>query len=75
MTVTGHCAIVLHMPDDELLTSAQAGLLVNKSARTIRRHAAQGKLPVAQKIGGQNGDHLFRRTDVLTAFGVEDVAA
>lgn len=68
--------MVLHMADDDLLTSAQAGLLVNRSARTIRRHAQDGKLPVAQKIGGQNGDHLFRRADVLAAFGLtEDAAA
>lgn len=75
MTVTGHCAIVLHMPDDELLTSTQAEALAGKSARTIRRHAERGLLPYAQKLNGANGDYLFRRADILAAFPSSEDAA
>lgn len=52
------------MPNDELLTSPQAGLILDKSARTVQRMADAGDLPIAQKLPGPNGAFLFRRTDI-----------
>jgi len=52
------------MPNDELLTSTQAGTLLVKSARTVQRMADAGSLPVAQKLPGPNGAYLFRRKDI-----------
>lgn len=52
------------MPQDDLLTSPQAGSILNKSARTVQRMADAGLLPVAQKLPGPNGAYLFRRRDV-----------
>lgn len=51
--------------DDELLTSTQAGALINKSGRTITRLVERGALPVAHQLPGPNGAMLFRRADVL----------
>lgn len=55
------------MPHDELLTSAQASLLLAKSGRTVQRMAEAGALPIAQKLPGPNGAYLFRRSDVEAA--------
>lgn len=52
------------MPQDDLLTSPQAGLILGKSARTVQRMADAGDLPPAQKLPGPNGAYLFRRSDV-----------
>lgn len=52
------------MPQDDLLTSPQVGLILGKSARTVQRMAGAGELPVAHKIPGPNGAFLFRRSDI-----------
>lgn len=52
------------MPNDELLTSTQAGLLLGKSARTILRMVEAGRLTPAQQLPGPNGAFLFRRADI-----------
>lgn len=52
------------MSSDDLLTSPQVGLILDKSARTVQRMALAGELPVAQKLPGPNGAFLFRRGDV-----------
>lgn len=52
------------MPHDDLLTSHQAGLLLNKSARTVQRLGQSGALRIAAKLPGPNGAYLFRRADV-----------
>jgi excisionase family DNA binding protein len=52
------------MPNDDLLTSPQAGLILGKSARTVQRMADAGELAYAQKLPGPNGAYLFRRSDV-----------
>jgi hypothetical protein len=53
------------MPEDAaLITSPQAGLILNKSARTVQRMADAGLIPVAQKLPGPNGAYLFRESDV-----------
>lgn len=49
---------------DELLTSSQAGTILNRSYRTVIRLADLGKLPIAAKLPGPNGAYLFRRGDV-----------
>ena len=56
--------MVALMPNDALLTSPQAGLLLGKSARTVQRLAEAGALPIAQKLPGPNGAYLFRESDV-----------
>lgn len=53
------------MPETEtLLTSAQVGARIGKSARTVQRLAEDGELPFAQKLAGPNGAYLFRKADV-----------
>lgn len=61
------CITVMHMPKpkpDELLTATQSGQILNRSYRTVLRLAESGKLPIAMKLPGINGAHLFRRADV-----------
>lgn len=48
----------------ELLTATQVGNLIGRSGRTVIRMAEAGKIPVAAKLPGPNGAHLFRRSDV-----------
>ncbi len=63
------------MPTDELITTAQAGRLIGKSARTVIRLGESGALPIAQKLPGPNGAFLFHRTDVeALAAGRTEVA-
>lgn len=52
------------MPTDELITTAQAGRLIGKSARTVIRLGESGALPIAHKLPGPNGAFLFHLTDV-----------
>lgn len=49
---------------DDLLTTTQAGVLLDKSGRTVSRMADDGKLAFAQKLPGPNGAYLFRRSTV-----------
>lgn len=49
---------------DDLLTSTQAGALLNKSGRTILRKAEAGQIPIATRLPGPNGAVLFWRSDV-----------
>lgn len=49
---------------DELLTATQVGSMIDRSSRTVIRMAVAGDLPVAAKLPGRNGAHLFRRDDV-----------
>lgn len=48
---------------DELLTATQVGSLINRSGRTVIRLAEAGEIPIAAKLPGPNGAHLFRRVD------------
>lgn len=48
----------------ELLTSSQAGHILNLSARTIQRMADAGEIPLVQKLPGRNGARLFSRVDI-----------
>lgn len=64
------------MPDtDPLLTSTQAGAILNRSGRTVNRLAEAGKLPVAQKLPGPNGALLFRTSDVERLLAAEKASA
>lgn len=49
---------------DDLLTSTQAGALLNKSGRTVLRKAEAGEIPIAQRLPGPNGAVLFWRSDI-----------
>lgn len=51
-----------HDPD-ELLTATQVGTMVGRSGRTVIRMAECGDIPIAAKLPGPNGAHLFRRAD------------
>lgn len=56
--------VLMTKPDpDELLTATQVGTIVNRSGRTVIRMAEAGDIPIAAKLPGPNGAHLFRRTD------------
>lgn len=57
------------MPETELLTSPQAGVILGKSARTVQRMADAGELPYVQKLTGPNGAYLFD-PDVIAARAV-----
>lgn len=48
---------------DDLLTATQVGVIINRSGRTVIRMADAGQIPVAAKLPGPNGAHLFRRDD------------
>ena len=50
------------MQQDDLITSAQAGIILGKSASTIRRMAESGDLEAEQKLPPPNGAYLFRRS-------------
>lgn len=52
----------MHPP--ELLTSAQAGVILGKSARTVQRMVDAGEIAAAQKLPGTNGAYLFAPTEV-----------
>lgn len=52
----------MHPP--ELLTSAQAGVILGKSARTVQRMVDAGEIAAAQKLPGPNGAYLFSPTEV-----------
>lgn len=64
LTDVRHCGHNALMSSDELITTAKAGALIGRSARTVIRLAEAGVLPVAQKLPGINGAYLFRRLDV-----------
>jgi len=52
------------MQTTELLTSAQAGVILGKSARTVQRMVDAGEIAAAQKLPGPNGAYLFASTEV-----------
>jgi Helix-turn-helix domain len=54
------------MPITEpLLTAEQAGALLGKSGRTVRRLAIAGKIAVARQPEAPSDAYLFRPADVL----------
>ena len=48
----------------DLITTAEAAALAEKSIATINRWAASGRLPVAMQFPGDKGARMFRRRDV-----------
>ncbi len=53
------------MQNDGPITSAEAGVILGKSARTVSRLASDGELAYIRKLPGPNGDYLFDRAEVL----------
>jgi hypothetical protein len=51
--------------DAALLTAAEAGTILECSARTVIRRAEDGTLSYLRKLPGPNGDYLFDRAEVL----------
>lgn len=52
------------MAEPALVSTSEAADLLQTTVATINRWAASGKLPVAMKLPGRTGAHLFRREDV-----------
>lgn len=55
--------------DDRPITSAETGVILGKSARTVQRLAIDGELPYIRKLPGPNGDYLFDPAVVETYAG------
>jgi len=54
-----------HMPETQLIGSAEAARILHTSQRTVTRLVASGQLPVMQTIpGGYAGIHLYERAEV-----------
>ena len=52
------------MTEVELITAAEAGVILGRTPRTIQRLADAGTLTPAHKLPGRTGAYLFRRADV-----------
>lgn len=52
------------MPDDDLISTAQAAKRLDVNPRTVLRLAADGSLPPALRMPGRTGALLFHRADV-----------
>ena len=63
MTQCGSLTLMPKPKPDELLTATQVGTLINRSGRTVLRLADDGQIPIAAKLPGPNGAHLFKRAD------------
>jgi hypothetical protein len=59
---------------DPLLTTAQVGLLLNKSHRTVHRMAEDGRLAYEVKLPTRNGAYLFRESVVRAAAATAETA-
>lgn len=49
---------------EPLLTSSEVSRLLRVSLSTVARMASDGRLPVAQRLPGPRGAHLFARATV-----------
>jgi hypothetical protein len=47
------------MQNNAPITSAEAGVILGVSARTVSRFAETGELECIRKLPGPNGDYLF----------------
>jgi hypothetical protein len=63
------------MPNNALVTSAQAGIILGVSSSTVRRMAESGKLPYAGKLDAPNGPYLFDRGEVERVRDEQEKAA
>lgn len=46
------------------MTTAEAAVVLRKSARTVQRMAETGRLPYLKKLPGPNGSYLFEPGEV-----------
>jgi excisionase family DNA binding protein len=62
---------------NELITTAEAAVVLGTSVATVTRLAADGALATAVKAPGQRGARMFRRADVerLAAKRAKEAAA
>lgn len=51
-------------PAVDLVTSPEAGRIINRSPRTVHRLVEAGQLKPAARLSGPNGAMLFHRADV-----------
>lgn len=51
-------------PPVDLVTSPEAGRMINRSPRTVHRLVEAGQLIPAARLSGPNGAMLFHRADV-----------
>ena len=62
-----HCTNVIRMTDKDILTSPEAGQILNLSARTVQRMADRGELDYIRKLPGPNGAYIFERAVIEAA--------
>ena len=48
----------------DIITTGEAGLLLNRSARTVQRLIESGELPTFSKLAGPKGHYLLDRAVV-----------
>lgn len=58
---------VIRMTDKDILTSPEAGQILNLSARTVQRMADRGELDYIRKLPGPNGAYIFDRSAIEAA--------
>lgn len=59
----------------DLLSTAEAADMIGVAVATINRWAAKGKLPIAHKLPGDTGAHLYDRSDVEVLLADQGSAA
>lgn len=62
------------MTESDLITSAQAAVILRCTPRTIARMAGNGRLTPVLKFPGWRGGYLFARADVEQAALEQDQA-
>lgn len=53
------------MHQSDLITSAQAAVILEVDRGTFNRWAAKGLVPIVHNLPGRTGSRLFHRTDIL----------
>lgn len=51
----------------DLVTTAEAALILGRSVATVNRLAASGQLTPTHKLPGKTGAYLFNRSDIEAA--------
>jgi hypothetical protein len=51
----------------DLVTTAEAALILGRSVATVNRLAASGQLAPTHKLPGKTGAYLFNRADIEAA--------
>ena len=57
--------MVSPMATQDIITTGEAGRILDRSARTVQRLIEAGTLPTVGKLAGPNGHYLLDRAAVL----------